>query len=85
MIPLLGPKYPIIIKVTSKPKSDYLTDEYFELDLPVATAVMVGDQVVVVEGADTNQLEIEAAICKQLSLPPPEPAKKGVLRELFPG
>jgi hypothetical protein len=59
-------------------------DAYFELDLPVAPAVMVGDQVVV-EGADTPQLEIEAAICKQLGLPPPEPAKKGVLRKLFPG
>jgi hypothetical protein len=84
MTPVLGPKYPITIEVTSKPKSDYLTDAYFELDLPVAPAVMVGDQVVV-EGADTTQLEIEAALCKQLGLLPPEPAKKGVLRELFPG
>jgi hypothetical protein len=84
MIPVLGQKYPITIEVTSKPKAEYMTDAYFELDLPVAPAVMVGDQVVV-EGADTTQLEIEAAICRQLNLPPPQPAKKGFLRKLFTG
>lgn len=37
-MPGLGQKYDIGIKVTSKPKIDYNTDEYFDLDLPVAPA-----------------------------------------------
>lgn len=82
MIPVLGQKYDIEIEVTSKPKADYLSDEYFDLDLPVAPAVMVGDEIVV-EGADIGQLEIESAICKQLDLPPPEPEGRGVLKKLF--
>ncbi|MFO7494668.1 MAG: hypothetical protein R6X05_03430 [Desulfobacterales bacterium] len=61
-----------------------MTDEYFELDLPLSPAVMVGDQVVV-EGEDVSQFETEAAICKQLNLPPPEPAKKGFFKKLFKG
>ena len=47
MMPRLGANYPIEIDVTSKPIADYQTDEYFELDLPVAPAVMVGDEIVV--------------------------------------
>lgn len=82
MIPVLGHKYDIEIEVTSKPKADYLTDEYFELDLPVAPAVMVANEVVV-EGSDIGQFEIESAICKQLDLPQPEPESKGVLKRLF--
>jgi hypothetical protein len=46
MLPVLGQKYEIDIEVISKPKSDFMTDEYFELDLPVAPAVMVGDEIV---------------------------------------
>jgi hypothetical protein len=38
---VLGKKYEINIEITSKPKPEYMTDEYFELDLPVAPAVMV--------------------------------------------
>ncbi len=33
--------------VSSKPKTEYQTDEYFELYLPVALAVMVGEEIVV--------------------------------------
>jgi len=51
MMPRLGTEYPIEIEVTSKPIADYQTDAYFELDLPVAPAVMVGDEIVV-EGAN---------------------------------
>ncbi len=82
MIPVLGQKYDIEIEVTSKPKAEYMTDGYFELDLPVAPAVMVGD-VIVVEGSDIGQFEIETEICKQLSLPPPEPESKSLLKKLF--
>jgi hypothetical protein len=78
MMPRLGKKYDIEIETMSKPKAEYITDEYFELDLPVAPAVMVGEEIVV-EGSDVSEDKLEGAICKQLGLPPPEPQKKGVL------
>lgn len=40
MLPGLGDKYEIEIETISKPKAAYITDAYFELDLPVAPAVM---------------------------------------------
>ena len=80
MMPGLGEKYAIGIETVSKPKADYLTDEYFELDLPVAPAVMVGEEILV-EGTDVTQLELESAICRQLGLP--EPEKKGLLDRLL--
>lgn len=83
-MPGLGTKYDIHIDVTSKPKADYLTDEYFELDLPVAPAVMVGDEIVV-EGEDVAQYDIEAAICKHLNLPLPEKEEKGLFKKIFKG
>ena len=82
MMPGLGQKYAIEIETTSKPNADYLTDEYFELDLPVAPAVVVGEDIVV-EGSDVAQLEIETAICEQLNLPPPAVEDKGLLNKLF--
>lgn len=82
MIPVLGQKYDIEIEVTSKPKAEYHTDEYFELDLPVAPAIMVGDEIVV-EGSDIDQFEVESAICRQLNLPPPQPEEKGFFKKLF--
>ena len=82
MIPVLGQKYAIEIDVTSKPKAEYMTDEYFELDLPVAPAVMVGEEIVV-EGTDVDQHAVEVAICNQLQLPPPEPERKGLFRKIF--
>jgi hypothetical protein len=81
MMPGLGKKYEIEIEVISKPKEEYNTDEYFELDLPLAPAVMVGDEIVV-EGSDVSEEELEAVICKHLGLPIPESEKKGVLRWL---
>ena len=47
MMPSLGEKYDIQIETISKPNAEYITDEYFELELPVAPAVMVGDEIVV--------------------------------------
>ena len=82
MIPVLGQKYEIDIEVMSKPKADYLTDEYFELDLPVAPAVMVGDEIVV-EGSDVAQKAIETAICNQLGLPPPNVEGKRFFNKLL--
>ena len=78
----LGSEYDIDIEVTSKPKSDYLTDEYFTLDLPVATAIMVGEEIIT-EGKDVDDYEVEAAICRQLGLPEPAKKKKGFLSKVL--
>ena len=78
MMPGLGAKYDIEIETISKPIAEYSTDEYFELDLPVAPAVMVGEEIVV-EGSDVADEKLESVICKHLGLPPLEPQKKGIL------
>jgi hypothetical protein len=82
MMPRLGKKYEIQTEVISKPKAEYQTDEYFELDLPVAPAVMVDDEVVV-EGSDVAEDKLENIIRTHLGLPLLEPEKKGVLGRLF--
>jgi len=82
MMPRLGSTFPIEIEVTSKPIADYQTDDYFELDLPVAPAIMVGDEIVV-EGSGIDESKVEAAIRRHLGLPRPEPAKKSIFERLF--
>jgi len=84
MMPRLGAKYPIEIETISKPNKDYQTDEYFELDLPTAPAVMVGDEIVM-EGSDVPEDKLEGIICRHLGLPAPEPKKKGIFGRLFTG
>ncbi len=79
---MLGEKYDIEIETTSRPKAEYMTDEYFELDLPVAPAVMVAEEIVV-EGEDVSREKLESVICRHLGLPQPEPEKKGVLGRLL--
>ena len=71
----MGEKYDIEIETISKPRAEYNTDEYFELDLPVAPAVIIGEDILV-EGSDISDEKIEAAICKQLGLTPPDPKNK---------
>jgi hypothetical protein len=75
MIPRLGKKYDLEVETISKPKEEYMTDEYFELDLPVAPAVMVGDEIVA-EGSDVSDEKLEAVICKHLVISEAEPQKK---------
>ena len=82
MMSSLGVKYPIEIEVTSKPKADYMTDAYFELDLPVAPAVMVADEIVV-EGKNVSQHQVEVSICRHLDLPEPEPPKRGLFKRIL--
>ena len=82
MIPGLGKKYEIQIETISKAKAEYMTDEYFELDLPVAPAVMVDDEIVV-EGSDISQGKLESVICSHLGLPDPENTRKGFLDRLI--
>jgi hypothetical protein len=81
MIPALGQKYEIDIEVMSKPKADYMTDEYFELDLPLAPAVMVGDEIVT-EGSDVAQGAIETAICRQLATTAPESRRQTLFQQI---
>ena len=59
-----------------------ITDEYFELDLPTAPAVMVEDEIIV-EGSDLEQYALETAICRHLGIDPPNPEEKGFLKKLF--
>jgi hypothetical protein len=82
MMPRLGNRFPIEIEVTSKPVADYQTDAYFELDLPAAPAVMVGDEIVV-EGSGVDAGTVEAAIRRHLGLPEPPPEKTSFFRRLF--
>jgi hypothetical protein len=82
MMPRLGSTFPIEIEVTSKPVAAYQTDDYFELDLPVAPAVMVGDEIVV-EGSGIDESKVAAAIRRHLGLPQSEPAKKSLFERLF--
>ena len=82
MIPRLGNKYDIEIDIMAKPINDYMTDAYFELDLPVAPAIMVGDEIVV-EGSDIEEDKLEAVICRHLELPEPVPSKKGIIDRLL--
>ena len=81
MMPRLGKTYDLDIEVTERPKEEYMTDEYFELDLPVAPAVMVGDEIIV-EGTDVSEEKLETIICKHLGISPPE-AKKGILDRIL--
>ncbi len=81
MMPRLGEKYEIEIETISKSIAEYNTDAYFELDLPVAPAVMVGEEIVV-EGSDVSEEKLEIVICKHLDLPPPKPKKKGIFGRL---
>lgn len=82
MMPRLGEKYDVAIEVTSKPRGEYLTDEYFACDLPVAPAIMVGEEIVT-EGKDVDDHTVECAICRQLGLPEPVRERKGFLAKVL--
>ncbi len=81
-MPRLGQKYEIEVEILSKPIAEYNTDEYFELELPVAPAIMVDDQIMV-EGSDVAEEKLENAIRAKLGLEPVASEKKGVLGRLF--
>lgn len=67
MLPRLGAKYAVEIKLIRKAKTEYHTEEYYALDLPVAPAIMVGDDIVT-EGADIAEEVVEAAIRHHLGM-----------------
>ena len=70
------------IETISKPYQEYRTEEYAKLGLPLAPAIMVGDELIV-QGCDVDEDKLEAAICRHLGLPETEPQKKGILDRLF--
>ncbi len=78
----MGGKYKVDIEVISKPIAEYQCDEYFELELPVAPAVMVGDEIVV-EGSNVSQDKVEEVICRCLGVAEPQPQKKGILGRIL--
>ena len=82
LIPRLGEKYQVAIETISKPNQDYRSEEYAKLGLPLAPAIMVGDELVV-QGCDVDENKVEAAICRHLGLPGPGSQKKGILDRLF--
>jgi hypothetical protein len=82
MMPRLGEKYNIEIETISKPPEEYHTDEYFELDLPVAPAVMV-EMEIVVEGSDVSEKNLVSVIQRHLGLSKQESSGKGIIERLL--
>jgi len=82
MAPRLGADYPVEVEIVAKPKTEYESDEWADLDLPCAPAIVIGEEVLV-EGTDIPEEKIVAAIREQLGMPPLEPEKKGILRRIF--
>lgn len=64
----MGKKYDVAVEVICKPRHEYQTDAYFALDLPVAPAVMVNEEIVV-EGGDVSEETLEACLRRHLGLP----------------
>ncbi len=71
MIPRLSQKYNLEIETICKRAAEFETDEYFELDLPMAPAVMVGGEIVT-EGQWVGRHRIESMICGHLGLAVPK-------------
>jgi hypothetical protein len=82
MMPRLGEKYDIEIETISKPREEYGTEAYERSGLPVAPAIMVGEEILV-EKSDISEQKLEAVICNHLGLTPPEPEKKGIFGRLL--
>ena len=66
MIPRLGEQLNIDIAVTSKPRHEFQSAAYAELDLPKAPAIMIGDKVIVA-GSDIEEEKLIAEIKKALA------------------
>ena len=61
MIPGLGEKYGVTVEVISKPRQEYAGEPYSKLGLPIAPAIMIGEQVLV-EKSDITEEKLELAI-----------------------
>ena len=62
----LGEKYGIEVEIISNPRETYQSKEHARLGLPVAPAIMIGEEVIV-QGKDVSEEELEAAICLHLA------------------
>lgn len=82
MLPRLGGEYQLEIEYVSQPQAAYMTDEWFERDLPAAPAIMVGEDIAV-EGGDISDDRMEAIIRKALGLP--DAPRRGLLSRLLGG
>ncbi len=82
MIPRLSRKYEFEVETICKNASDFMSDEYFELDLPMAPGVMVGDEIIA-EGRDVGEYKLESVICRHLGLPAPKIDRKALYELLF--
>ena len=67
MIPGLGEKYGITVEVISKPREEYAGESYPKLDLPIAPAIMIGEQVLV-QKSDVTEEMLELAIQRELGI-----------------
>jgi hypothetical protein len=68
MLSRLDSRVDLAIEVISKTREAYRCDDYFALDLPLAPAIMVGEEIVV-EGKDIDEATVAAAIrrCQEQS------------------
>ena len=76
MIPRLGEKYKdaVEIETISKSREEFRDIEYVKLGLPMAPAIMVGNDIIV-QGCDAAEEKVEAAICRLLNLSEPLPKR----------
>jgi len=65
MLSRLDGRRDLEVEVISKPQAAFRCEEYYALELPVAPAIMVDDEIVV-EGKDINEAALEAAIRRHL-------------------
>jgi hypothetical protein len=65
MIPGLGEKYGITVEVISKSREEYAGLAYSKLGLPLAPAIMIGEEVLV-EKSDVTAEKLEWAIQRAL-------------------
>jgi hypothetical protein len=65
MIPGLGEKYGITVEVISKPREEYSGVAYSKLGLPIAPAIMVGEEVLV-EKSDVTEEKLHLSIQRAL-------------------
>jgi len=65
MLSRLDGRAEVATEVIVKSREEYRCDEYFALDLPLAPAIMVGEEIVV-EGKDIDDAAVEAAIRRHL-------------------
>lgn len=67
MIPGLGEKIGVQVEVISKPREEYASEAYSKLGLPVAPAIMIGENVLV-EKSDVTEEKLHLAIQRQLGI-----------------